>query len=224
VGEQEKPTKLKREPDGLGLVNTDWLGRGPDNQQRPRPHSAVHAKPLIHPAQGTEHSKEPRHGHQDVALLQHHGSQDSPHAVLGLPRSIDRLMRSTEQDGRIRKALKGMVIHREDGILILDKTLGDLANVEVRVISQIADRKRIPHSTLNTQVIDFACDFGFSTSGKAGGGHYRKGYTRAAVASLLPLFADTSGATLMGLDDVFQVAFDTKHSPSKLECEAYPAG
>jgi len=63
---------------------------------------------------------------KDVALLQHYGAQDSPHVVLGLPRSIDRLMRSTEQDGRIRKALKGMVIHREDGILILDKTLGEL--------------------------------------------------------------------------------------------------
>ena len=31
---------------------------------------------------------------------------------------------------------------------------------------QMADRKRIAHSSLNSQVIDFACDFGFSTSGK----------------------------------------------------------
>ena len=146
---------------------------------------------------------------KDVALLQHYGSQGSSHAVLGIPLSIDKLVRSTDHDPRIRKALKGMVVHRDDGILIQDKTLGDLANVEVRVISQIADRKRIAHSTLNAQVIDFACDFGFPTSGKAGGGHYRKGYSRQAVAALLPLFADTCGATLIGLEDVFQAAFDT---------------
>lgn len=146
---------------------------------------------------------------KDVALLQHFGSQDSAHVVPGLPRSIDKLVRSSEQDSRIRKALRGMVIHREDGILVSDKTLGDLANVEVRVISQIADRKKIFASSLNAQVIDFSCDFGFSTSGIAGGGHYRKGYTREAVVKLLPLFADTSGATLAGLDHVFEVAFDT---------------
>ena len=146
---------------------------------------------------------------KDVALLQHYGSQDSAHIVFGLPRAVDKLMRSTAQDPRIRKAIKGMVIHREDGILILDKTLGELAGIEIKRIGEIADRKRIAHSSLNSQIIDFACDFGFSTSGKAGGGHYRKGYTREAVAMLLPLFADTSGATLMGLDDVFQAAFDT---------------
>ena len=146
---------------------------------------------------------------KDVALLQHFGSQDSLHAMLGLPRSIDKLVRSTEQDPRIRKAIKGMVIHRDEGIFIQDKALGELANVEVRVISQIADRKRIAHSTLNTQVIDFACDFDQMKSGGKSGGHYRKGYSREAVAMLLPLFAYTSGATLMGLDDVFQAAFDT---------------
>lgn len=80
---------------------------------------------------------------------------------------------------------KGMVISRDDGILILDKSLSDLSGVEVRVIGQIADRKRIPHSALHSQVIDFACDFGFSTSGKAGGGHYRKGYPRQSVENLL---------------------------------------
>lgn len=146
---------------------------------------------------------------KDVALLQHYGSQDSPHAVLGLPRSIDKLMRSTEQDPRIRKAIKGMVIHREDGILVLDKTLSELAGIEVKRIGEIADRKRISHSSLNSQVIDFACDFENHTSGATKGGHYRKGYKREAVAKLFPLLADTSGATLMGLDDVFQAAFDT---------------
>jgi hypothetical protein len=146
---------------------------------------------------------------KDVALLQHYGSQDSPHAVLGLPRGIDKLMRSAEQDPRIRKAIKGMVIHREDGILILDKTFADLAGIEVKRLGEIADRKRIPHASLNSQVIDFFCDFDNHTSGATKGGHYRKGYTRHAVATLLPFFADTSGATLMGLDDVFQAAFNT---------------
>lgn len=146
---------------------------------------------------------------KDVALLQHYGSQNSPHAVLGLPRSIDKLMRSTEQDKRIRMAIKGMVIHRDDGILILDKTLSELAGIDVKRIGEIADRKRISNSTLNSQVIDFSCDFDIFTSGATKGGHYRKGYARQAVATLLPLFADTSGATLMGLDDVLQAAFDT---------------
>lgn len=149
---------------------------------------------------------------KDVALLHHFGSQDSTSAVLGLPRAIGSLMRSGDQDARIRKAIKGMVIHRDDGIVILDKTLGELAGVEVRVVSQMADRKQVSHSSLNSQVIDFACDFGFSTSGKAGGGHYRKGYTRQAVAAMLPLFAGTGGATLDGLDDVFKAAFDIAQS------------
>ncbi|MES2282521.1 MAG: hypothetical protein V4542_14000 [Pseudomonadota bacterium] len=146
---------------------------------------------------------------KDVALLQHYGSQDSPHAVLGLPRPIEKLVRSAEQDPRIRKAIKGMVIHRDDGILILDKTLSELSGVEVKRIGEIADRKRISNATLNSQVIDFVCDFDNFSSGATKGGHYRKGYTREAVAKLLPLFADTSGATLMGLDEVLQVAFDT---------------
>lgn len=130
---------------------------------------------------------------KDVALL-HSGAQDSPHAVLGLPRAVDELMRSTEQEPQIRKAIKAMVIHREDGILILEKTLGDLEGIEVRVISQIAEHKRVSHSSMNLQVIDFACDFDQMKSGGKTGGHYRKGYTREAVATLLRLFADTSGA------------------------------
>lgn len=146
---------------------------------------------------------------KDVALFQHFGSQDSAHVVPGLPRSVDKLMRSSEQDPRIRKALRGMVIHREDGILVSDKTLSDLTNVEVRVITQTAERKKIFPTSLNTQVIDFACDFDNFLSGSVKGGHYRKGYTREAVSKLLPLFADMSGATLAGLDGVFEIAFDT---------------
>lgn len=190
------------------------MARKQENLERRETAIDVELKPVVDAGTTANKAREAmqsdlRNVKKDVALLQHYGSQDSPYTVLGLPRAIDKLMRSTEQDQRIRKALKGMVIHREDGILVQDKTLSDLANVEVRVISQIADRKRISHSTLNSQVIDFACDFGFSTSGKAGGGHYRKGYTRESVELLLPLFAETSGATLMGLDDVFTAAFDT---------------
>lgn len=197
------------------IVNSEReMARKQENLQRRETAIGVDLKPVVDAGSTTSKTQEAmqaalRAVKKDVALLQHYGSQDSPHAVLGLPRSIDKLMRSTEQDPRIRKAIKGMVIHREDGILILDKTLGELAGIEVKRIGEIADRKQVPHASLNSQVIDFACDFGFSTSGKAGGGHYRKGYTRQAVATLLPLFADTSGTTLMGLDDVFQAAFDT---------------
>jgi hypothetical protein len=190
------------------------MARKQENLERRETAIDVELKPVVDAGTAANAAREAmqsdlRAVKKDVALLQHFGSQDSPHAVLGLPRAIDKLMRSTEQDSRIRKALKGMVLHREDGILILDKTLGELANVEVRVISQIADRKRIAHSTLNSQVIDFSCDFDNFTSGATKGGHYRKGYTRKSVANLLPLLADTSGATLMGLDDVFTAAFDT---------------
>lgn len=149
---------------------------------------------------------------KDVALLHHFGSQDSPSAVFGLPRPISSLVRSGDQDARIRKAIKGMVIHRDDGIVILDKTLGELAGVEVRVVGQIADRKRISHSSLNSQVIDFACDFDNHTSGATKGGHYRKGYTRESVNVLLPLFVGTYGATLGGLEDVFKAAFNIAQS------------
>ena len=59
-----------------------------------------------------------------------------------------------------------MVIHRDDGIVILDKTLGELAGVEVRRIGEIADRKQIQSTALNSQVIDFACDFDQFKSGR----------------------------------------------------------
>lgn len=197
------------------IVNSEReMTRKQENLQRRETAIGVDLKPVVDAGSTASKTQDAmqvalRAVKKDVALLQHYGSQDSAHIVLGLPRAVDKLMRSTEQDPRIRKAIKGMVIHREDGIVILDKTLGELAGIEIKRIGEIADRKRIAHSSLNSQIIDFACDFGFSTSGKTGGGHYRKGYTREAVAMLLPLFADTSGATLMGLDDVFQAAFDT---------------
>ncbi len=146
---------------------------------------------------------------KNVALVQHFGSQASPYAVAGLPRSLEKLMRSPEQDPRIRKAIKGMVLHREDGILILEQTLSELANIQVRVISQIAERRGVFYSALHSQFIDFSYEFYSSTSGVTKGDHYRKGYTREAVAKLLPWFAEASGATLSGLEGVLEVAFDT---------------
>lgn len=149
---------------------------------------------------------------KDVALLHHFGSQESPHAIAGLPRPLSSLLRTGDQDVRIRQAIKGMVISREDGILIRDKTLSELTGVEVRVIGQTADSKRISHSSLNSQIIDFSCDFVQLSSGGQGRGHSRQGYSRLAVAQLLPLLAGTQEATLDGLDDVFKSAFDIAQS------------
>lgn len=190
------------------------MARKQENLERRETAIDVELKPVVDAGTTANKAREAmqsdlRNVKKDVALLQHYGSQDSPHAVLGLPRAVDKLMRSTEQDQRIRKAVKGMVIHREDGILILDKTLGELAGIEVKRIGEIADRKRVPNSPLNSQVIDFACVFDQLKSGAKTGGHYRKGYSRQAVAILLPLFTDISGAALTGLDDVVTAAFDT---------------
>ncbi len=206
------------------VVSEREMARKQDNLQRREKAIEVDLKPVVDAGTAANQAREAmqkslRAVKKDVALLQHFGSQDSPYAVQGLPRSIDKLMRSSEQDPRIRKALRGMVIHREDGILIVDKTLSELAGVEVKRISEIADRKRIHPSTLNTQVIDFSCVFGFSTSGAAGGGHYRKGYTRDAVAKLIPLFSDISCATLTGLESVFETAFQT----AQAQIETNPA-
>jgi hypothetical protein len=66
--------------------------------------------------------------------------------------------------------------------------------VEVAEIRQIADRKQISSSPLNSQVIDFNCLFVISGSGNQGGGHYRKGYSRQSVMELLPLLSVRTGA------------------------------
>lgn len=196
------------------VVSEREMARKQENLQHREAAIGVDLKPVVDAGAAANVARETmqralRVVKKDVALFQHFGAQDSAHVVLGIPRPVDKLMRSSEQDSRIRKALRGMVIHREDGIVVSDKTLSDLTNVEVRVITQTAERKKIFPTSLNAQVIDFNCDFGFSTSGIAGGGHYRKGYTREAVAKLLPLFADTSGATLSGLESAFEIAFDT---------------
>jgi hypothetical protein len=140
----------------------------------------------------------------DVAFLRYFGIQGSRYALPGLPRSLPKL---GEQDPRLLVALKGMVILPDEGIVLLDKTLSELSGVEVRVISQAAERKQIMSIPAKSQVIDFACDFGFSTSGVAGGGHYRKGFSREAAIKLPELLGNNSGAKTMGLKEVLLQAF-----------------
>ena len=140
----------------------------------------------------------------DVAFLRHFGVPGTRHVLPGLPRGLPRM---GEQDPRILTALKGMVISRDEGILLLDKTLGELSGVEVRVISQVADRKQILAFTAKSQVIDFACDFEILNSGAVKGGHYRKGYPKESALRLPDLLATTSGAKTGGLQEVLIQAF-----------------
>lgn len=140
----------------------------------------------------------------DVAFLRYFGVQGSRYALPGLPRSLPRL---GEQDPRILTALKGMVILPDEGIVLLDKALSDLSGVEVRVISQVADRKQIMSFSAKSQVIDFACDFETLNSGSVKGGHYRKGYTKEAAVKLPDLLANISGAKTTGLKEVLLHAF-----------------
>jgi hypothetical protein len=142
---------------------------------------------------------------KDVVFLWHFGLQGESTTIPGLPRKLPKM---GDQDPRILVALKGMVITRDEGILLLDKTLSELSRVEVRVISQAADRKQIPSFPTKTQVIDFACDFGFSTSGIAGGGHYRKGYSKDSALAIPGIIGGISGAKTEGLTEVLAMAFD----------------
>lgn len=140
----------------------------------------------------------------DVAFLRYFGVQGSRYALPGLPRSLPRL---GEQDPRILTALKGMAILPDEGIVLLDKALSELSGVEVRVISQVADRKQIMSFSVKAQVIDFACDFENLNSGSVKGGHYRKGYTKEAAVKLPDLLANISGAKTTGLKEVLLHAF-----------------
>lgn len=149
---------------------------------------------------------------KDVALLHHFGAQKSLHAVPGLPRPVSVLVRSDGDDARVFQVLKGMVITRDDGIAVRDKTLSDLAGVEVRRVGEVADSKRIPLSLLTLQVIDFACNFENHSSGATKGDHYRKGYTESAIEQILEALDGTQGATLDGLSDVFRAAFQIARS------------
>jgi hypothetical protein len=145
---------------------------------------------------------------KDVALACHFGDQDAKTAIAGLPRPLKSLPRSSEQDPRGAKALNGIVITSEDGLLIQDKTMSELSGVEVRVISQVADRKGLSSHVLKSQVIDLNCDFENHTFGTARGGHYRKGYSRASAIELLEHLKGSANARLNGLDAVLTLAFD----------------
>lgn len=141
---------------------------------------------------------------KDVALLGHFGSHGTPNAISGLPRKLPKM---GDQDPRILIALKGMVITRDEGILLLDGALSELSGVDAGKINEAASRKSISAHLPKSQVIDFACDFGFSTSGVAGGGHYRKGYRRESALAVPDAISAIAGAKTAGLKEALVVAF-----------------
>ncbi|WP_144290450.1 hypothetical protein [Chitinilyticum litopenaei] len=142
---------------------------------------------------------------KDITFLRHFGAQEGPCAMPGIPRRIPNLR---EQDPRILVALKGMVITRDDGILLLDKALSELSGIDVSKINEVANRKSHLTPTPRKQVIDLTCDFGFSSSGVAGGGHYRKGYPKDSALAMPDDIAGISGAKIAGLKEVLACAFD----------------
>jgi hypothetical protein len=142
---------------------------------------------------------------KNIAFLRHFGVQGGHTTLPGMPRSLPNL---GDQDPRIMVALKGMVITRDDGILLLDKTLSELAGIEVSKINEVASRKSLLSVTPKTQVIDFACDLVISGAGNQGGGHFRKGYPRDSALSMPDAAAGISGATTAGLKEVLAKAFD----------------
>lgn len=142
---------------------------------------------------------------KDIAFLRHFGAQGGPNLLPGIPRSLPNL---GDQDPRILVALKGMVITRDDGILLLDKALSELAGIEVSKINEVASRKSLLSVTPKTQVIDFACDLVISGAGNQGGGHYRKGYPRESALAMPDAVAGVSGAKTTGLKEVLGKAFD----------------
>lgn len=142
---------------------------------------------------------------KNIAFLRHFGVQGGHTTLPGVPRSLPNL---GDQDPRIMVALKGMVITRDDGILLLDKAMSELAGVEVSKINEVASRKSLLSATPKTQVIDFACDFENVTSGGLKGGHYRKGYPRDSALVMPEAVAGISGAKTAGLKEVLAKAFD----------------
>lgn len=142
---------------------------------------------------------------KDSAFLRHFGTQESKSAMPGIPR---KPFISAEVDKRVYSALKGMVITPDDGIILLDRALSDLIGIEVSKLNEAAGRKGISAISSKAQVIDFACDFGFSTTGSIGGGHYRKGYTRESAALLPEVTQGMTGAHTTGLQEVLSLAFE----------------
>lgn len=145
---------------------------------------------------------------KDVALARHFGDPGVTTAIPGFPRSPKTLPRVADQDPRLLLALKGMVITPDEGILILDKAMSELTGVEVGTMRQTTERKHIPGIQLRSQVIDLYCSFGIPTSGVAGGGHYRKGYSRESATVLPGLLIGINGARVDGLQQVLNLAFD----------------
>ena len=105
-------------------------------------------------------------------------------------------------------ALKGMVITSDEGILLMDKTLSDMAGVDVRKVNEVASRKGIATATAKSQVIDFAWNFVISGTGNQGGGHSRKGYPRDSALAIPDAISGITGAKTTGLKEVLKAAFD----------------
>lgn len=159
---------------------------------------------------------------KDVALIDYFGGQGLSTTMPGLPRSPKTIPKTAEQYPRLMQALKGMVITPDEGILILDKTMSELSGVDVGRMREIAERKQISTHLLKSQVIDFNCVFDTFGSGGKGGGHQRKGYSRSAATAILPLLIGTTGATIDGLENVLNQAFNIAESqldtnPSAIE-------
>lgn len=141
---------------------------------------------------------------KDVAFLRHFGHQGEASTIPGLPRKLPKM---GDQDPRILTALKGMVITRDEGILLLDKTLGELSGVDVGTLSKYAERNQLPIFSTKSQVIDFACLFENMTSGSTKGGHYRRGYPKDSALAIPDVIGSISGAKTAGLKDVLALAF-----------------
>lgn len=146
---------------------------------------------------------------KDAALVKYFGDQASKTSIRGLPRPVESLARDRELDPRVVQTLRGMLLSAEEPIMLVDRTLAELAGVAVRIITQVAERKKLKYHSPKSQVIDFACDFGKLTSGSIEGtGHQRKAYSRDEVLALVPLLKDHAGATISGLESVLALAFD----------------
>lgn len=107
---------------------------------------------------------------KDAALAEHFGTQGDAHAVPGIPKSPESVLRDTGQDPRILKALRGMFLTSDASIMIFDRTLAELANVDVSKLNEAAGRKGLRGISASSQVIDFTGDTPKLTSGARGGG------------------------------------------------------
>ena len=170
-------------------------------------------EPLLAQAQTVTQSKQAveaalQRFRKDAALAEHFGAQGERSALPGIPRSPEAVLREARQDPRILPALKGMFLSADGPTMILDKTLANLAKVEVSKLNEAAQRKGIRGQVPGTQVIDFACDLVNMNTGHQGGGHARKGYTREAALQVPSLVQGMANAEVAGLRDALEMAFD----------------